>query len=333
MVHSVVHPATAVALLLGAACVPVGRTSPPGTSASAAPLPDTSAQQALVHEYLDLVAAERYADAWQLLTPDRQRPEPPAAFEGAWRARGRLALGRVGGRFLWPADVDEVRADAWLDRPDGSGALERWSFRLALVGSTWRVVEERPLGPTGPATLPRSPDEAVRRFVIANYGPLWLPTVTILHQEPFADGHVVAFRVLNPLLDRRAEPTPTAILLFLRPRSDGWAFGGGGGIGTIAEMDRYAVACAWTWLRYGTGEPTVAAFYCTVEDPRGAAIELDSVEGHRWRADVRGRRAVLFPYAWDLQAKWPTQQPRAIRLVDAAGQALDLPTSPLAGER
>jgi len=85
--------------------------------------------------------------------------------------------------------------------------------------------------------------------------------------------------------------------------------------------------------RFIAGEPTMAAFYCTVEDARVATIELDTVEGHRWRADVRGRRAVIFPYVWDMQSKWPTQQPRTIRLFGAAGQALNLPTSPLAGER
>lgn len=34
-------------------------------------LPDTSAQQAVVRQYLDLLAAERYPDAWRLLTPSR----------------------------------------------------------------------------------------------------------------------------------------------------------------------------------------------------------------------------------------------------------------------
>jgi hypothetical protein len=142
----------------------------------------------------------------------------------------------------------------------------------------------------------------------------------------------VIFRVLNPLLDRRPDPTSTAILLFLQPHGSGWQIAGGGGIGTIAEMDRDAVACAWTWLRFNTDQPTEAAFSCTIEDPRIAVIELDSVEGHRWVADVRGRRAVVFPYAWDMQSKWPAQQPRAIRLFDAAGRGLNLPTSPVAGE-
>src|SRR5207302_8473459 len=103
-------------------------------------------------------------------------------------------------------------------------------------------------------------EEAVQRYVVGNYGPLWLPTVTILHQEPFVDGQVLVFRVLNPLLDGRAEPTPTAILIFLWPHDDGYQMAGGGAIGTIAEMDRYALACAWTWLRFIAGEPTIAAF-------------------------------------------------------------------------
>jgi hypothetical protein len=33
-------------------------------------LPDTSAQQAVVRRYLDLLSEERYADAWELLTPE-----------------------------------------------------------------------------------------------------------------------------------------------------------------------------------------------------------------------------------------------------------------------
>ena len=333
MLRRAVYLLLTVALLLVGGCLPFAQARPPASGEPGVPLPDTSAQQALVRQYLELLAAERYADAWQLLSPDRQRRQPVASFEADWRARGRVALGRVGERFLWPADLDEVRADVWRDRPDGSGALERWRFWLAHLGSSVRVAEERPLDPTASSALSRSPEDVVHRFVIANYGRLWLRTITILHQEPFADGQVVIFRVLNPLLDRRTDPTPTAIVLFLRPHATGWEMAGGGGIGTIAEMDRYAVACAWTWLQFGADEPTEAAFSCTIEDPRVAVLELESVEGHHWVADVRGRRAVVFPYAWDMGSTWPAQQPRTIRLFDAAGRALDLPTSPVAGER
>ena len=59
-----------------------------------------------------------------------------------------------------------------------------------------------------------------------------------------------------------------------------------------------------------------------------AAIELERVDGPVQRADVGGKRVVVFPYAWDMQAQpWPAQQPRAIRLFDAAGAPLALTTS------
>ena len=108
---------------------------------------------------------------------------------------------------------------------------------------------------------------------------------------------------------------------------------GGGSIGTIIEMGRYAVACAWTWLRFIAGPPTVAAFYCTVEDPRVAAIELERADGAVQRVDVVGKRAVVFPYAWDMPSKWPAQQPHAIRLFDTTGAPLALMTSLSAGDR
>ena len=108
---------------------------------------------------------------------------------------------------------------------------------------------------------------------------------------------------------------------------------GGGAIGTMVEMDRYAVGCAWTWLRFIAGEPTVAAFYCTVEDPHVAAIELERVDGAVQRREVVGQRAAVFPYAWDMGTKWPAQQPRAIRLFDTAGAPLALATSPTQGQQ
>jgi hypothetical protein len=107
---------------------------------------------------------------------------------------------------------------------------------------------------------------------------------------------------------------------------------GGGAIGTVAALDEgWAVSCAWTWLRFVAGEPTVAAFYCAVEDPRVALVELERLDGDVQRAEVAGRQAVVFPYAWDMAARWPAQQPRAIRLYDRTGAALGLPTSPVAG--
>src|SRR5919204_5099999 len=96
---------------------------------------------------------------------------------------------------------------------------------------------------------------------------------------------------------------------------------GGGAIGTMAPMDRYAASCAWTWLRFvdaQSGEPNTAAFYCTVEDPRVATLELERVEGGIPRTSVSGRRAAVFPYARDRERPWPAQQPKAIRLFDAA---------------
>jgi hypothetical protein len=180
-------------------------------------------------------------------------------------------------------------------------------------------------------TLPRSPEEAVWQYVAGTWGPLSLPTLALRDQEPFADGQVVVFRVLHPLLNQRPNPTPAAILLFLQPHGRSWDMAAGGAIGTIAGMDRYAVSCAWTWLRDIVGEPTVAAFYCTVEDPRVTAIELERVDGAVQRVDATGKRAVLFPYAWEMRMKWTAQQPRAIHLLDAAGAPLALATSPVAG--
>jgi hypothetical protein len=160
---------------------------------------------------------------------------------------------------------------------------------------------------------------------------MWLADFEVQDQEPFEGGEVVVFRVLNPLLDRKAEPTPTAMLLFAFPSQDGWQMAGGGDIGTVAELGRYAISCAWTWLRFTVGSPTVAAFYCSIEDSRVAAIELDTVEGHAFRAEVLGKRAVVFHYASDSAAHWPAQQPRPLRPYDAAGRLLDLSTSPTAG--
>ncbi len=98
----------------------------------------------------------------------------------------------------------------------------------------------------------------------------------------------------------------------------------------LAELDHYAVSCAWTWLRYNTGQPTVGALYCTVEDPRVAAVELERADGAGQQMAVVGKRAVVFPYARDMQTKRPAQQPRAIRLFDDTGARLGFGTSAVA---
>jgi hypothetical protein len=81
---------SALVLVLSVACVPSRRAQAPVGRPSPTPLPDTGAQQAVVRQYLDLVAAERYAEAWQLLTPERQGRETPEAFTADWRAWGRV---------------------------------------------------------------------------------------------------------------------------------------------------------------------------------------------------------------------------------------------------
>ena len=98
----------------------------------------------------------------------------------------------------------------------------------------------------------------------------------------------------------------------------------------MAELGRWPVDCAWTWIHLAGGEPRnlprTAAFYCTVEDPRVAAVEIQRLDGGVQWARVSGRQAVVFPYVWDSQTKlWPAQHPASIRLFDAAGQPLDLP--------
>src|SRR5262249_10939066 len=143
----------------------------------------------------------------------------------------------------------------------------------------------------------------------------------------------VVFRALNTRLQPSAAGArPTAIAITVRRAGLVWRLIGGGAIGTVAPLDEgWAVACAWTWLRYLRDPPTVAAFYCAVEDPRSAVVELERVDGAVQRGAVAGRRAVVFPYDWDMAGPWPAQQPRAIRLYDAAGAPLVLPTSPVAG--
>jgi hypothetical protein len=297
-------------------------------------LPDTSAQRAVVCQYLNLLATQRLVDAWELLAPQRQQRGSLGQFEAAWRSRGKIATD--GGLMVWPAAVDEMRAEFLVTRPGGTGARERCSFFVVLDKGGWRIAEER--GPDRPEVQQPvdSPLEVARQFVIDGYGPIWLETLEVLAEDQFEDGRTVVFRMLNPLIAPGKGPQPTAILLFVRPSGAGWTMSGGGAIGTIAPMDRYAVSCAWTWLRFAgaqPGESMTAAFYCTVENPQVATLELERLDGGVQRASVSGRRAVVFPHAWDRERPWPAQQPRGIRLFDAAGQALDLPTSPVAGQK
>ncbi len=301
-------------------------------------LPDTSAQQAVVRQYLDLLGAKRYADAWRLLTPSRQSEQPLDQFTEAWQSRGRVVItdgrGPYEKTFLWPAAVDQVRARFWVRKPQ-SGGEQAWDFTLAQSGGAWRIAKEQSFEPLAVELPPASsPVEVIERVVRINYGSIFLPSITILSNEPYDDGRVIIFRVLNPLLEPKEEgPRPTAILYYVRPDQGGWTTAGGGTIGTIVVTGVSPVACAWTWLRFRVSDtpdaPATAAFYCTIEDSRVAAIELERVDGAVQRANVLGKQAVFFPYSASFRTPWPSQHPAAIRLFDAAGQPLDLPTMPV----
>ncbi len=301
-------------------------------------LPDTSAQQAVVRQYLDLLEAKRYADAWRLLTPSRQSEQPLDQFTEAWQSRGRVVItdgrGPYEKTFLWPAAVDQVRARFWVEEPQ-SGSEQTWNFTVAQSGGAWRIAEEQFLGPLAVELPPAgSPVEVIERGVRKGYGPIYVPSITILYDEPYEDGRVIIFRVLNPLLEPKEEgPRPTAILYYLRPDQGGWTTAGGGAIGTIVVTGITPVSCAWTWLRFPVSDtldaPATAAFYCTIEDSRVATIELERADGAVQRANVLGEQAAIFPYAASFHSPWPSQHPAAIRLFDAAGQPLDLPTTPV----
>jgi hypothetical protein len=228
---------TALTVLFGAGCGPVRSTS--SAQAPMAPeLPDTRPQLALVRQYVDLIAAERYTDAWQLISPVRQVLEPPEAFTANWRAWGHVGPEREGFPFLWAADVNQVRADLWLQDSTGSVSLQRVAFDLVQADGAWRVLDEHGRGHherTETSTIASVPVEVARGYVAVNYGPMWLQTLEVLAQEPFEGGQVVVFRVLSPSLDRKSEATPAAILLYARTQSGGWVMAGGGGIGTVAE--------------------------------------------------------------------------------------------------
>ncbi len=304
-------------------------------------LPDTNAQQAVVRQYLDLLAASRYSDAWQLLSPSRQSDQSLDQFTATWPARGRVVItderSPYAKTFLWPAAIDQVRA-SFMVRESHSGGEQTWSFTVAQSGGAWRLTEEQSLGSFDAEEPPASsPVKAVERAVRMSYGPIWLPSITILYNEPYDEGRVIIFRVLNPLLEPKEKgPRPTAIMYYLRPDQGGWTIASGGSIETVVETGVYPVACAWTWLRFPVSHapdaPATAAFYCTVEDPRVAMIKLQRVDGVVQRANVLGKQAVVFPYAASFHTPWLAQHPAAIRLFDATGQPLDLPTSPVESE-
>lgn len=344
-----------VALVFGASGLARPRPVPATTRAApvltASGLPDTSAQEAVVGQYLDLLVAERYAEAWRLLSPAQQWQRPADRFAATWRERGRILTRHPDtGQpvlFIWPSAIDEVRAEFRLQPAangrDRGSPWERVLFRLVRVDAAWRIAGEYPrLTPSGQRTIVRfepwaTPESVVRNVVRRDAGALYLPTVDLLYEAPHTSGPIagrlVVFRALYPALvgdvaprERDAGSLPVAILLFIRPAPGGWTFVGGGGVGDIILLDRYPVACALTWLRLPGGPAHDPAYYCTVEDPRVAVVEIVREDGNVQRADV-GRRTVVFPFAGNSAQGWPPRQPRAIRLFDPTGRPLDLPTS------
>jgi hypothetical protein len=233
-------------------------------------LSDTRAQQAVARRYLELLAADRDADAWHPLTPSRQSAQLLDQFTAAWQARGRVFMthGEVpyAKTFLWPAAVDMVHASFTLRKPH-MFEWQTWSFTVAQHGGSWRIGEEQFLGQLAVEDPPAgSPIEVVEHAVREGYGPIYAPSITILYDEPYEDGRVIIFRVLNPLLEPKEEGLrPSAILYYLLPDQGDWKFAGGGAIGTIVETGVVPVTCAWTWLHLPTIEqsqaPATAAFY------------------------------------------------------------------------
>ncbi|MGH2458879.1 MAG: hypothetical protein ACRDIY_08425 [Chloroflexota bacterium] len=306
-----------------------------GVDPSAVPtaLASTGAQQVAVRQYIQDVATGQYAAAWKMLTPERQRRQSVDRFADLWRGRGQVLWG-TGDLFLWPAAIDEVRARFWVQHANGGG-IETFAFHLDPVAGEWRIADEQEFrlqADTNPRALTASPSDFARALVRNVYGPIYLPTFRMLDDEPYEGGRIVVFRFLDPLIGPKEEgPHPTAMLLYLRPENGGWGMYGGGAIGTLAEPVLGAVVCAWTWIHLAGWEPRnlprTAAFYCTVGDPRVAAVEIKRVDGGVQRARVNGRQAVVFPYVWDSPTKlWPAQLPTSIRLFDTNGQPLDLST-------
>jgi len=289
---------------------------------------DTSAQQALVGDYLHLVHDHRYADAWELLSPERQKRESLDQLVASWRSRGEVSFAYPPALVTWPGAYDEVRAMVVLMR-ENDGSRTQMIFTLVPVQGNWRITGERAVLPsTGPEPPPpRTIDQLIRHGIDTTWGSLWVPTARILEQEPFQDGQIVLYRVLVPSNDDQGSIYREVLLAFVRPYQGGWGFFGGGYIGTVISIDaRYAVQCAWTWISMRDG---VAGFYCLVQDPRIATVELVRKDGGVMRQLVNGRPAIAFPYLWDEGHKrWPDQHPRAIHLYDSRGRPLDLPMFP-----
>lgn len=149
--------------------------------AGLAALPDTSAQQALVRQYVADLAAGRHADAWHLLTPQRQGRESVDQCAAQWRQR-EVILPKSGNLVIWPAAIDEIRVWATVKGSRGAGR-EVIAFTLSKVDGQWRVADEKKTSPppnTAPGTLPTSPAAFARQSVAAEYGSLYLATFRML---------------------------------------------------------------------------------------------------------------------------------------------------------
>lgn len=288
---------------------------------------DTATQQALVSNYLHLIHDHRYAEAWALLSPERQKREPLDRFVDDWRTRGEVSFAYPTALVTWPAAYDDVRAMVVLMH-ENSGGRETLDVKLVPVQGQWRIDDERVWGPSARSAplAPPTVEGLIRDAVLFRWGSLWVPTMRILESEPFRDGRIVIYRALVPSNHDQDVIYREVVLEYARSYDGGWGFFGGGYIGTVIGIDpRDAVQCAWTWISLADG---VAGFYCLVQDPRVATVELVRTDGGVMRQDVNGRQAIVFPYSWDAShQRWPDQQPRAIRIFDSRGQSLDLPTS------
>ena len=345
---------TLIAAAMLVACspaVPAGGVPPAGTATrvglNASPT-DTRERVGLVRRYLALVSERRYDEAWELLSAARRRGESAPRLADRWRARGAVQLDRGDGAAIWLADELEVRSRFWVDQSRGAGGIEQWSFTLIEEDGIWRIDAEGRwgLGELSPAPTPQ---DLARAYITALYGPLWAATLVQLSEDPYTDGHVLVFRLLDPTIGEVPQSVAMPIVALSAAGRGGWTLSGGGGLGSVAPVGRYAASCARTWLsppgfeaRGGTalpsavaatpaatGEPGprgVAAFFCTVEDPRVATVEVVLPGGAVERRPAAGRQAVVFPFQDRAGAAVPC--PQAIRLFDVSGEILPLPTSP-----
>lgn len=330
---------------------PAGGTPPAGAPSRVAPsgMPtDAKKQEDLVRRYLALVGDGRYDEAWGLLSGARQRGESAARLADRWRTRGAVQLDRGGGAIVWLADEREIWARFWVAGGGGAGGVEEWSFALIEEDGAWRIDGEgrRVPGELSPA---QTPQDLAHAYITALFGPRWTATLVQLSDDPYADGRVLVFRLLDPTTGE--EPQPIAMPIVARPAVGRgiWTLAGGGGLGSVAPVGRYAVSCARTWLSppgfAAGGEPGsppavaatptaaldpgsrgVAAFFCTIEDPRVAALEVVRLGGETAQRPATGRGAVVFPF--DELSSTAGPCPQAIRLFTAAGEVLSLPTSP-----